>query len=61
MGTAILHFGSVGCKCQDVRDFLQGSGTSAATVHVRDMGHAPMHRQDSGGEFSHPLNMTSQC
>ena len=47
VGMDISDLGARGHRRQDVGDILQYGGPSGATVLIRDMGHDPMHRQES--------------
>ena len=48
VGMAISDFGAEGNRRQDVRDILQGVGSSSATVWIKEMGNDPTNRQDDG-------------
>ena len=49
MGPDIPHFRAGGRGCQDIGNILQGDGSDGPPVWIGDVGHDPMHRQDSGG------------
>ena len=43
VGADISDFGSGGSVIQDTRDIFQGGGPSSDIVHIRYMGHDPIH------------------